>query len=272
MNFKEFILSNYNNPSIAGQWGPLHILTLLNAIAIILVLTFIFRKKSDKTRKIVLWVITGIIFAFEISRRIINFAKMTDFSLNNILYHLLPRPWCAISCWMLIFTPIVNKKWFYNLASFSSLACAIVFFAYPGAGFNNRYLEFENMYSIGTHTMILIASISLITLKFTDFKYEGFWKEMVGFACIFLYAFIEIYILKIADDPLYFMPGNDVQDILGLDYMMFLYVYMMFFIIYINLFYIINERKRIFKELKFRFYRYRSIDKIDVDKIKKNKK
>lgn len=265
MTFKEFILSNYNNPSIEGQWGPLHILTLINAILIILVITFLFRNKSEKTRKIVLWVLASIILTLEILRRIFNFIDIQDTSLNNILYNLLPRPWCAISCWLLIFTPIVKKKWLYNLAAFSSLACALVFFAYPGAGFNNRYLEFENIYSIGTHTMILITSICLITLKFTDFKYEGIWKEMIGFACIFVYAFIEIYILKIADDPLYFMPGNDVQEILGLEYMMFLFVYILFFTVYINLFYLINERKRIFKELKFKFYKYNYKAKINKD-------
>ena len=268
MTFKEFILSQYDNPSIEGQWGPLHILTLIYAIAIILIIAFMVRNKSAKTRKIVLWVLVGIIMFFELSRRIINFIKMTDWSLNNILYTLLPRPWCAISCWLLMLSPIVNKKWLYNLASFSSLACALVFFAYPGAGFNNKYLEFENIYSIGTHTMILITSISLITMKFTDFKYEGIWKEMVGFACIFLYAFIEIYILKIADDPLYFMPSNDVQDILGLEYMMYLFVYILFFTVYINLFYLINERKRLFRELKFKRYKYnyKSIDTKKDDK------
>lgn len=264
MTFKEFILSNYDNPRISGQWGPLHILTLVNSILIILVLAFTCRNKSEKVKKIVLWTLSSVIFTLEILRRIFNFVDMTDFSLNNILYNLLPRPWCAISCWLLIFTPVVKKKWFNNLACFSSLACALVFFAYPSAGFNNRYLEFENIYSIGTHSMILITSISLITLKFTDFKYENMWKEMIGFAVIFLYAFIEIYILKIADDPLYFMPGNEVQEILGLGYMMYLFVYIMFFTVYINLFYIINERKRIFKELKFKMYKYNY-------KIKNNK-
>ena len=265
MTFKEFILSNYDNPRIEGQWGPLHILTLIYSIAIIVLIAVLCRKKSEKVRRVVLWVLVSFVIFFELFRRIFNFIDLQDTSLNNILYNLLPRPWCAISCWLFIFSPIVNKKWFYNLVSFSSLACALVFFAYPGAGFNNRYLEFENLYSIGTHTLILISSISLITLKFTDFKYEGMWKEMIGFACIFVYAFIEIYILKIADDPLYFMPGNDVQEILGLEYMMFLFVYIMFFTVYINLFYLINERKRIFKELKFKFYKYNYKAKINKD-------
>lgn len=261
MTFKEFILSEYDNPKIKGQWGPLHILTLVYAIAIILIIAFMVRKKSDKARKIVLYILLSLILFFEITRRIINFIKMTDYSLNNILYHLLPRPWCAISCWMLIFSPLVNRKWYYNLTSFSSLTCALIFFAYPEAGFNNRYLEFENVYSIATHTLILITSISLITLKFTDFKYKGFWRELIGFGCIFVYAFVEIYILKIADDPLYFMPNNDVQVILGLDYMMYLFVYILFFTVYINLFYLINERKRIFKNFKFKFYNYKNISK-----------
>jgi len=162
----------------------------------------------------------------------------------------LPRPWCAISCWMLIFTPIVRKKWYYNVTSFSSFTCALIFFAYPSAGFNNKFIEFENLYSIISHSLILITSISLITLKFTDFRYKGIWKELVAFACIFIYAFIEIYILKIATDPLYFMPGNEVQEILGLNYLSYLIVYVLFFIFYINIFYLINDRKAVVKKFK----------------------
>ena len=247
MTFLEWITSSYPNPSISGQWGWLHITTLLICAGVIVALALLLRKKSDKARKIALWVLVGLILLFELSRRIINFCKATDFSFNNILYMLLPRPWCAISCWCLIASIFVNKKFFYNFASFTALLCAIIFFAYPGVGFNNQYILFENLYSICTHALLLITSISLITLKFTEFRYKTIWKELICLAVVFAYAFLEIYLLQIESDPLYFMPGNDVQEILGFGYPVFLIIYLVFMAIYVNVFYLIQDRKLVFR-------------------------
>ena len=247
MTFVEWITSSYPNPKINGQWGWLHITTLLVCVGVIVALALLLRKKSDKARKIALWVLVGLILLFELSRRIINFCKTSDFSFNNILYMLFPRPWCAISCWSLIASIFVNKKFFYNFASFTSLLCAIIFFAYPGVGFNNQYILFENLYSICTHALLLITSISLITLKFTEFRYKTIWKELICLAVVFAYAFLEIYVLNIETDPLYFMPGNDIQGILGFGYPLFLIVYFVFMAIYVNTFYLIQDRKTLFR-------------------------
>ena len=248
MTFKQWLFSSYPNTSHAGQWGPVHITVLLACIATIVAVALIFRKRSDKTRKIVLWVMVGVILTFEIARRVINFIKMDDYTLNNVLYALLPRPWCAIACWSLIISAIVNKKFFYNFASITALLCAIIYFAYPGAGFNDKYFLFENVYSITTHSMLLVTSISLITLKFTDFKYKGMWKELICLAVVYLYALLEMYVLKIATDPLYFMPGNDIQEILGVGNALYVVIYFVFMIIYVNIFYLINDRKNVFKK------------------------
>lgn len=255
MTFIQWIYSSYPNPSISGQWGMLHIGVLVLSIAITVALSILFRGKSsndskEKARKIVIWTLVGLIFTFELLRRIINLCKTTDYSLNNMLYILLPRPWCAISCWLLIASVFVRKKFFYNLASMSALLCAIIFFAYPSAGVNNQYILFENLYSISTHALLLITSICLITLRFTDFRYKTIWKELYGLAIIYAYGILEINVLDISTDPLYFMEGNEVQEILGLPYGMFIGVYIIFMIIYINVFYLINDRKNVFVRRK----------------------
>ena len=179
-------------------------------------------------------------------RRVLNLIRHEHVTLDDYLYTLLPRPWCAISCWMCIISVFVNKKFFYNITSITALLCAVIFFAYPGAGFNNKYILFENLYSISTHALILITSITLITLRFADFRYNGIWKEAITLAVIFIYAFIEIYVLHTSDDPLYFMPNNDVQDILGLSYPAFLVIYIVFMLVWVNAFYLINDRKTVF--------------------------
>ena len=241
MTFKEWIYSDYtNNPSIDGRWGILHILTLILCVGIIVGIAF-FGKNNKKRSKIILITLSSLILFFELSRRIINLTMGDIDGIRDLLATLLPRPWCAISCWMLILCPIVNKKFWYNFTAISALLNAIIFFAYPGVGFNHKYIMFENLYSITTHALLFITSISLITLKFTDYKYsKDSYKDFILYFCILAYAFIEIFILKIEADPLYFMNGNDVQDVFGFSYPVYLIVYVIFTIVWFNIPYLIQ--------------------------------
>lgn len=262
MTFKEWFFGEsdkinpgFVNPDVNMQWKLPHILVLLTCIATIIALSFIFRKKNEKARRIVLWVLAGIILLFEITRRIKYITAMiieNEVALDEILYALLPRPWCAISCWSIVIAAIFNKKYLYNIASSTSLLCAIIFFAYPSAGFNNKLMEFGNIYSIVTHSMLLVTSICLITLKFTDFKYKTIWKDAVCLLVVFGYACFETWVLKIADNPLYFLPmeGNEVQEILGVGNALYVVIYIVFLVVFMNIFYLINDRKNVFKKRK----------------------
>ena len=214
-------------------------------------LTLIFRKKSKRSRETVLRVLTVLILIFEITRRVINFAKGEATDFNTTLYVLLPRPWCAISCWLLIIAGVFNKKHFWNFASINALLCAIIFFAYPSAGFNHKHLLFENIYSISTHALLLISSILILTCKLGDFRYKretfkaGILKEIIMFAVVFAYGVMELpFLLDLSNDPLYFVPTsaqytNDVQDILGLGSVAYIVVYTVFLLVWVNAFYLI---------------------------------
>lgn len=252
MTFREWIFSDPDaNIPFNGAWQLGHILTLIACILIAIGISFL-RKKDIKIRT---WVIRGLIFGllfFELTRRGIYIANgfvnhiKGWYSFHHILRNMLPRPWCAMSVWCLILSILIDKKYFYNFSAASALLNAVIFFAYPAAGFINVYVQFENLYSIGTHALLLITSISLITLKFTDFKYtEGSIKksairEVICFLVILVYSFIQMYIFKIEKDPMYFMKGNDVQKTLGLEYPTYLFLYIIFIIVYYNSFYIIQ--------------------------------
>jgi len=248
MRFIEWLYSSYPNPHVDGQWGALHIITLILCLAIVVTSTLLLRNKSSKARRIFLWVLAAVIIIFEVARRVINLCKTTDYSTNNILRILLPRPGCAISCWLVVIATIVNKKFMYNFASIIGIICAVIFFAYPGVGFNNEYILFENLYSIVTHSLFLVLCICFITLRFTDFRYKNCWKEGVCLLVMAVYVVLEMFVLKIESDPFYFMPGNDVQEIVGLGYGIFVTLYVAFLLLYFNVFYLINDRKLVFKK------------------------
>lgn len=253
MTFKQWLYSEREAVGcvgVKGQWGLAHILTLIFCIASIIVIALIFRKKSEKARKIVLFTLVGLILFFEITRRIINFTRGNVDTLNEVLHTLLPRPWCAISCWVLIVSVIVNKKFFYNFASISALICSIAYFAYPGVGFNWSMFLFEDIYSIVSHCLLIISSITLITLKFTKFEYKTMWKEMICLGITVVYALFETFVLHIEEDPMYFLPSrgsyhNDIMEVLNVNYGVFIFLYILFMVIYINMFYLIADRKNV---------------------------
>lgn len=250
MSFIDWLFSNRPEglELKSEPWGLLHIIVLLAVIAITIFIAIYFKEKEEKKKYIVIFIIAMIVLFFEIARRVINFTK-GDFTfedggidIKSIIYTLIPRPWCAISCWVLIASVFVKKPFFYNIASITMLLNAVIFFSYPSAGFKN-HIAFEEVYSIVTHSMLLIGSISMITLRFTDFRYqrgnELFILEVVVLLSIFAYGSLEI-ILGIEKDPLYFMPGNDVEVILGLPYIAYLILYIIFvFGIWFNSFYLI---------------------------------
>ena len=89
MTFKEWLFSTYPNPKINGEWGPLHITVLVLAIAFIVASSIFFKKASYKTKFSTLCVMAGILIFFGLTRRVIGFIKMSDWTLNKVLYTLL---------------------------------------------------------------------------------------------------------------------------------------------------------------------------------------
>ena len=262
MTFKEWLFSMaekplIDNPVINGRWGLLHIITMLICVAVILAISFAYKKvnNKEKFRKIIIITLASVLLFFEVMMRFVRFKiYFNELTFRQSVWILIPRPWCAISSFSLMLSVIVNKKFFYNFASLSALLCSAIFFVCPGVGFNNKYILFENLYSISTHALLLIMSISLITLKFTNFKYYEIWKEAICFVVIFLYALFVVFVLKMERDPMYFMPNGDIQaGILGIPYGLYLPIYIFFILLYINTFYLINDKqtvKAVFKRNK----------------------
>ena len=257
ITFRNWIYSEYPSGSDSqAPWGIFHIVTLLCCILLMVAIAYLFRKKSEKTRRIVLFVLAGVIFLFEATRRIIAISRGLNTS-HDWAYNMLPRPWCAISCWLVMASVIVHKKFLYNFTAMTGIVCAIIFFAYPTVGFTDSYVLFENVYSIGTHFVFFNACVAFITLRFTDFKVtgkkgfqDGALKELITLIAVYAYAFIEIYLLKISADPMYCMPGNEAQEILGVGYPLYLVLYTVFLAVYFSGFYFVqylSKRKKVLK-------------------------
>ena len=76
------------------------------------------------------------------------------------------------------------------------------------------------------------------------------WKELICFGCIYLYVALEICVLDIADDPLYFFANNEAHEILSVSHPLYLSLYIIFIVIYVNSFYLINDYKYVKEKFK----------------------
>ena len=252
MTFKQWIYgTDFNNPSVNGQWGLLHIVTLIICIVSIIGLTLIFKKKNEKTKRNVLLVISSVLLFFEVTRRIVNITNPITFTKYNLLWVLLPRPGCAISVWLVMLSAFINKKWFYNFASMISILCAVIFFAYPGAGFLNEYILFENLYSIVSHSFLLIGSFLIVTLGLAKFNYRNVKNELISLGVLVVYCLLEMFVLTknssgapLELDPFYTLPNNEVQGIVGINsYPVYLITYLLFLGVYFSSFYFFSRKK-----------------------------
>ena len=258
MTFTQWLFGGIDNPYKAGQWGVLHVATLLTCAVLIFGFYFLARyaKNQEKIKKRILYFLVGAIAFFEIMIRFVYCVKLYYFhqpEMNGVtlLWIILPKPWCAIACWSLMASVFVKKRFFYNFSSLSALLCSVVFFVYPGVGYNNEHLLFENWYSILTHALLLTTSITMMVLGYTDFQYKDFWKTGLCFLLTFAYGFAEIFLLKTQTDPMYFMPGGDIQaDILHLSYGLYLFLYVLVFLAFINVPYLIGDKETVKRCLK----------------------
>lgn len=250
MTFTQWLFGGIENPEFNGRWGLLHILTLVLCVLCIVGFYFITKraKHPEKVRSRIVNTLAGLIAFFEIMIRFVYFMKLYYFQQPEMngtgpLWILIPKPWCAISCWLLIACVFVKKPFFYNFASLSALLCSVIFFAYPGVGYNNEIILFENLYSIVTHALLLTMSITLMVLKCTDFRYKHMGKLALGFVLTFAYGLVQIFWLKTQEDPMYFMPDGDIQaDILHISYGLYLFLYILLIVVYVNAFHLIGDR------------------------------
>jgi hypothetical protein len=245
MTFSQWLFSTYPNPKVDGAWGIWHILTMILCAAFIVASTILLKNKSERLKHTVLLSLAIVIVVLGVMRRINGFIMADELTLNRVLRILLPRPGCAISCWLVSIALIVKKKFFYNFASTVGILCATIFFAYPSAGFTNELLLFENLYSIVTHAFFLVIAVCFITYGFTDFKYGSIYKEGFCFGAMLIYTFLEIYLFKIDPDPFYFLRDNEVQEIVGMGYGLYLPLYLIFVSVYVNAFYFIPYLKKL---------------------------
>lgn len=231
--------TNENNPSLAKSeylFGARHIIMIAIAVLAVVVLSIVFRKKSQKAKNILLTVLVSVLLFFEIASRIVNLIIETDYSWQNILKILLPMHICSVAVVFLIIAWFTKSKFLLNFVTIVGLLSTFGFLAYPAVGINKTYISFTCLYSITSHVTGFVVACLFINLGYAKFKFKDIWKTYLCFAVMFVWGALLDFVILPGSDYMYLV--NDPLE-LGLSFPYHI-IYGAILVVYILSFYLIT--------------------------------
>ena len=239
MTFIDWLSGNIINndlPKSEYLYGARHIGIIITCIVAIIVLTVIFRNRSEKTKNRLFIVFACIFLFFEIASRVVNITFLKNPTFSKIMEEILPLYFCSIAVWLLIISIFTKNKTLLTTATICGVLVTTAYLAFPAVGLNKRIVTFDAFYSIFSHSLGFVCSYLLITTKYVKFEYKHIWKTYLIVLGIITYGVIS---------SLYLFPGNDfvfaINNPLEFDSVVpYPIIYAVFIAAFVNLFYLIT--------------------------------
>lgn len=239
MTFVDF-WTNENNPKLAKSeylYGTRHIITLVLVVLLSIVLSAIFRKKSDKVKNIVFYIFGGIFIFFEVTSRVVNLIIADTYTLESVAKIILPMHICSVMVWIFIFAIFTKKQFLINYSVIGGILATTAFLLYPAVGLNRVYMSFTCIYSTASHMLGFVCCILLMTLGKATFKFKDIWQTFVCFAVMFIWGAILNFIIFPGSDYMY-MVNDPLELNLKFPYQI---LYLFIIVLYTLAYYLIYE-------------------------------
>jgi len=171
-------------------WSKEHAITLLPAVAVMIVIAFILRatigKKDMKIRMIPFQILAVLLFLLEIGKQVDSYMNGYD------LYHL-PFHFCSLFIFMMPIMAFYRGKYENTVRAITTTLCASVFMLmmiYPcliyGAGnINAFFTEYQSLHTVAFHNIVVFAFILCIALELHTPAPKGEPKVLVIFMLCF---------------------------------------------------------------------------------------
>lgn len=253
MNLKDFF-TNQNNPSLSKSeylFGTRHILVLVITVLLCVVLTLIFRRKSDKTKNVLFNVFGGIFLFFEIASRVVNLIIEQNLTFMSFLEIILPAHICSVMVWVFIIAIFSKKQVLINYSVIGGILATFAFLLYPAVGINRVYMSFTCLYSTISHMLGFVCCVLLMTLSRVKFKMTEIWQMYLCLALMFVWGAILNFVIFPGSDYMYMI--NDPLE-LGLNFP-YQILYLVILIIYVFAYFLISMIIDKIKKKKIRFRR-----------------
>ncbi len=238
MSFKDF-WTNENNPSLSKSeylYNTRHIIVLGLTVLACVILTWIFYKRSDRTKQILFYVLASILLFFEIASRVVNLIIAESYTFASVMEILLPMHMCSVMVWVFIIAIFSKNQFLLNFGAIGGLLATLIFLLYPAVGLNRVYMSFTCIYSTFSHMLGFITVILLMTLKRVRFEFKKIWQPFLCFAIMFAWGALLNWVIFPGSDYMYLR--NDPLE-LGLPFPYHI-LYAAIIAVYITLFYVAN--------------------------------
>lgn len=205
MSFKDF-WTDENNPTLPKSeylYGTKHIIVLVVTVLACIVLSLIFYKRSEKTKRILFGIIAGILLFFEVASRIVNLMIAETYTVESVMKILLPMHICSVMVWVFIVAIFTNIKFLKNFAVIGGLLATVAFLAYPAVGLNKTYFSFSCLYSTFSHMLGFVTGVLMLTLGAVKFEFKDIWKTYLCFAVMFAWGALIDFVIFPGSDYMY---------------------------------------------------------------------
>lgn len=246
MSFRDF-WTNQNNPKLDKNvylYGTRHIIVLALVVVLSIALSLIFRKKSEKAKNILFYILGGLFLFFEIASRVVNLIIANSYTLESVAKIILPMHICSVMVWVFIFAIFTKKQFLINYSVIGGILATTAFLAYPAVGLNRVYMSFTCIYSTFSHMLGFICCILLMTLGKANFHFKDIWKTFLCFTVMFTWGALLNFIIFPGSDYMY-MINDPLELTLPIPYQI---VYVALIIVYILIYYIsytLSHRKKL---------------------------
>ncbi len=248
MSFKDF-WTNENNPSLDKSeylYNFRHWLVLILVLVTAITITVIFRKRSEKAKNILFYVIGGILLFFEITSRIVNLIIETDYTVENIAKIILPMHICSVMVWVFIIAIFTRKQVLLNYSVIGGVLATLAFLLYPAVGLNRQYMSFTCIYSVTSHCIGFVTCILLMTLGRVKFDFKTIWQPILCLAIMFTWGVLLDFVIFPGSDYMYLV--NDPLELnLNFPYQL---LYGIILLVYTAMYYVVYWLSQRFKNKK----------------------
>lgn len=171
-------------------WTKDHAITLLPALAVMLLLSAVLRvalrKKSLETRMLPLKIIAVLIVILEIGKQYVSFSKGYD------LYHI-PLHYCSLFIFMIPIMAFYRGKHQDKVGGITAALCGSVFglmLIYPSLiygdwNIRNFFVGYLDFHTVAVHNLIMLAFLFIIALDLHTPAQKGEVKAVIIFILCF---------------------------------------------------------------------------------------
>lgn len=170
-----------------------HFIVLGLAILTTLAVYFIYRNKTEKTKRKSLVIAAYIMMGCEILAKVsklVYFADLGKLTFAQAIQTILPIHFCSIIIWVLIIAILIDYKPMISFGAVCGLLGTLVYLLYPAEGLGASFIHFRAFSSIFTHSIGFVVCTNLFLFKMVKLDIKDMWKTFVLLASMVIYCLI----------------------------------------------------------------------------------